>query len=124
MGICLHLSLVRSYVHVVTRIIPYDLKVLSGSPPREFPLYIDNLPKCRNPMSEKPDTPGGVALDIKQSQITCVHAMWTHTSFWAIPTLRGASFDETLVLMTVRSTPLTSPRRGYPGGHMPPFELG
>ena len=75
-------------------------------------------------MSEKPDTPGGVALDIKPSQITFVHTMWTHTSFGAIPTLRGSISDETLVLLTARSTPLTTSQRGSPGGHMPPFELG
>src|SRR5215213_1206338 len=88
------------------------------------PLYMQNLPKCRNPLSEKPDTPGGVAFDIKPSQITFVHSMWTHTSFGAIPLIRCSISDETLVLLTARSTPLTASHRGYPGGNMPPFELG
>ena len=66
-------------------------------PIREFPLYVLELPKCRQRMCVKPDNPRGPILDPTTSHHTCVHTMWTHTSFGGIPTLRGAASRETLI---------------------------
>ena len=46
------------------------------------PLYMQNLPKCSNPLSEKPDTPGGGSLGYKTiSNHFCAFHVDTH-KFW------------------------------------------
>src|SRR5215203_7404525 len=95
--------------HMISSFSPVQLRGSS-------PLYMQNLPKCRNPLSEKPDKPWGVALDIKPSQITFVHAMWTHTSFPAIPTLRWSVSWKTLGRGPRRSTPIAFSVRGFTNG--------
>jgi hypothetical protein len=50
--LCVRLSLVRSWGHVVARTDPYYLKILSRSPHREVPpyTYVQELSKCRQRM--------------------------------------------------------------------------
>jgi hypothetical protein len=42
---------------------PYYLKITSVHPIGEFPLYVLELPKCRQRMCVKPDKPRGPLLD-------------------------------------------------------------